>query len=581
MNILYCGDNGIKDGLYISIKSLLKHSKDVLHIYCLSMRYDGYTILDKKFIYELDSMVKLTNIDSFVKLIDITEYYEDNINKDTNFTPYSMLRLYADLLDLPNKLLYLDTDVLAYNNFNDFYNIDNTNYEVVGSLDYYGQHIYKKNISKKDYLNSGVLLLNLDLIKENASFIKARKMVKKLKMLLPDQSAINMCCKKKLIVDRKYNEQKSINCDTVFRHFTTTFTFKPVFKTQTVKPWDIARMHSVLNCYEFDDILDDFKNKKERMKKEIIPIFITIDDKFSPFAYCTIKSLLKSANKDYYYHIHIISNDLSNTNKEKLITLSNYYASIIFDDMDISLEMITAKESTKLRSDYFSLAIFFRIFISDSFPEYKKGIYIDSDTIVVDDISKLYNVDLEGNYLGGCTDLSVAGIKAFTDYMECAVGVNYQKYINTGILLLDMEKLREKKIANRFLYFFMKYDFSNVDPDQAYINFLCKDHIKYLDNRWDVMPIRDGNEASDIGIIHYNLFLKPWHYDNVMYDSYFWNIASATPYYKDLVNMKKNYSDKDKQNDNDCLNLMLKKCATIVKESVTFKTVRDSGSEDI
>lgn len=122
---------------------------------------------------------------------------------------------------IPSKILYLDNDVVAKRSFKDFYDIDNSKYELVGVRDFYGQYFYSKNKIKKDYLNSGVLLLNLDLIKKSGSFKKAREICSTRKMLLPDQSALNKYCKPKLIVKRKYNEQhamKKIQClDTLLR----------------------------------------------------------------------------------------------------------------------------------------------------------------------------------------------------------------------------------------------------------------------------------------------------------------------------------------------------------------------------
>ena len=42
MNILYCGDNNIKDGLIISILSLIKHTNEELNVYVFTMKYDKY-----------------------------------------------------------------------------------------------------------------------------------------------------------------------------------------------------------------------------------------------------------------------------------------------------------------------------------------------------------------------------------------------------------------------------------------------------------------------------------------------------------------------------------------------------------
>lgn len=270
MNLLYCGDSNIEDGLIISILSILKYDKTPLNIYVLSMNYNDKKSVSSKTIKNLDKLIKETNKKSNIKLIDVLDVFLKDTptsNLNTLFTPYCMLRLYADIIaELPSKILYLDNDVVACKSIKEFYDINNENYELVGARDFYGKYFYSKNRIKKDYLNSGVLLLNLDLIRKSGSFKKCRNICQKRKMLLPDQSALNKYCKPKLIVKRKYNEQHAMKKDTVMRHFTTTFKFFPYFRTQKVKPWDIERLHEVLKCNDFDDIIDLYLEFKEENK---------------------------------------------------------------------------------------------------------------------------------------------------------------------------------------------------------------------------------------------------------------------------------------------------------------------------
>ncbi len=267
MNIMYCGDSNTFDGIIISLLSIIKHTNRCLNIYILTMEFENHKALSEKERIVFENIVKSKNKNSFVKIIDMAKEYNSCIPKaniDTRFTPYCMLRLYADMIDLPNKILYLDYDVVCNDNFDSLYDMEN-NYEIVGVLDYYGSHFFKKKIYIKDYINSGVLLLNLDIIKKNKLFEKCRKMCKNRKMLMPDQTALNYLSKEKKLVSRKYNEQHKMMDDTVFRHFTTTFKFFPYFRTQTIKPWNINELHSVLKTYCFDDILDEYKKIKENV----------------------------------------------------------------------------------------------------------------------------------------------------------------------------------------------------------------------------------------------------------------------------------------------------------------------------
>ena len=88
MNILYCGDSNIVDGLIISILSLIKHESGDLNIYVFSMDYEDKKSVSEKAIKKLDELVKKTNKNSFVKLIDVKKYFLEEIplrNIDTLF----------------------------------------------------------------------------------------------------------------------------------------------------------------------------------------------------------------------------------------------------------------------------------------------------------------------------------------------------------------------------------------------------------------------------------------------------------------------------------------------------------------
>lgn len=266
MNIMYCGDKNIESGLIISILSLIKNNTNELNFYVLTMKYDGHEMVSKKCINLLEKKIKKVNKASSIKLIDVTKEFEKDkpeANLDTRFTPFCMLRLYSDLVNLPNKILYLDNDVVCLKNIEELYNIDVEKHEIAGVLDYYGKHIYKKHILKRDYINSGVLLMNMKLIKETGLLKKCRKMCKEKEMLLPDQAALNKLANTKLIINNKFNEQHKTKKDTVFRHFSNTFIFFPRFKVRKIKPWDIEKLHVILKEHSFDDVLDEYKKVKD------------------------------------------------------------------------------------------------------------------------------------------------------------------------------------------------------------------------------------------------------------------------------------------------------------------------------
>lgn len=293
MNILYCGDKGIARGALVSILSILKHNHGEMHFYILTINYKDTVAFTEKSAKFLDGLVKKTNPKSFVKLIDATEVFVENLpkkNMGSYFTPCSMLRLYIDKVPEIAKLdrvLYLDYDVVCRDDLTEFYNTDLDGIEAAGVLDIYGRRWYKyhgllkrkndtavvdvrdkKDFSflKQDYMNSGVLLFNMPECIKTKMFERAAVLCAEKHMMLADQAALNKCINKRKLMSRKYNEQdERPRNDTVLHHFSNNFKFFPYFKVQKVKPFDIERVHSVLKITEYDDILEEYNNLKENL----------------------------------------------------------------------------------------------------------------------------------------------------------------------------------------------------------------------------------------------------------------------------------------------------------------------------
>lgn len=274
MNILYCGDQDVQDGLLISILSLLKHVSDELHIYIMTMELHtakkDYHAISASTVAFLNQTVQQQNSANFVKSFDCTSMFVHQLprkNMSTRFTPYAMLRLFADRLDLPERLLYLDSDVVCHRDPTKFYHQDIQDIEFVGVLDYYGRWFFHRSLTHLDYVNSGVLLLNMKMIKQTKLFERARKRCIDRWMFMPDQSALNKLSQSKRIVSRKYNEQHQLHTDTVFQHFTTSFKFFPLFKIQTIKPWEINQVHQILGIHAYDDILNQYQHLAPELVK--------------------------------------------------------------------------------------------------------------------------------------------------------------------------------------------------------------------------------------------------------------------------------------------------------------------------
>lgn len=277
MNILFCGDRNVQDGLLITVLSLLENTQEHLDIYVLTldMSMNGriYSPIEQTFVDYLNETVSAQYDDRlYTKLIDTTDLFKDetpDANLSTRFTPCCMLRLFADKIDeIPDRILYLDTDVICRRDFGDFYYQNMDGVEIAGVLDYYGSWFFRKNIFKRDYLNSGVLLMNMCELRKTGLLSSCRHMCTTKQMFMPDQSALNKLSVSKRICERKYNDQRRLHSDTVFQHFTTHFKFFPYVRTETVKPWQTEEVTTILHIpeSEYGALFAKYYDIKESMK---------------------------------------------------------------------------------------------------------------------------------------------------------------------------------------------------------------------------------------------------------------------------------------------------------------------------
>lgn len=313
------------------------------------------------------------------------------------------------------------------------------------------------------------------------------------------------------------------------------------------------------------------------MRQKEIPVFFSIDNEYAPFLGVALNSAIKNASPDKQYKAIVLYQDVSEENRRKILGLATDNFKITFVPMQSGLESITDCMANRLRCDYFTLTIYFRLFIPVMFPEYDKAIYIDSDVVVLGDLAELYEVEIGDNYIGACQDASVVDIPELADYMENAVGVDKYKYINSGVLLMNLKKLREAEFDRHFLELLNTYHFDCIAPDQDYLNAICCGKVHYLDARWDTMPNDAKPELANPELIHYNLFSKPWCYDNIQYGDYFWKYAKDSGFEQEVTDYKNRYSEEQKASDAKCLGVLIGRSAEIAKADVTFKKIYESG----
>lgn len=291
------------------------------------------------------------------------------------------------------------------------------------------------------------------------------------------------------------------------------------------------------------------------MDKNKIHVFYACDENFLKFTMVSIQSLKDNASKDFEYHIHILHSNISKKSQASTLALSDSAFEISFDDVSDYLKSIEYKLHTR---DYYSKTTYYRLFISEMFPELDKALYIDSDTIVLGDVSELYNYDLKDNLVGACNEQAMVQVDTYGKYVEQCVGVDRNHFFNAGVLLINCVQFREQKVLEQFVKLLHEYKFI-VTQDEDYLNVICAGKVLWVDNRWNVEMF--GNilfPPEEFKIIHYIMVSKPWHYKDCIHKEFFWKYAEELPVYGDILSVLENYTDEEKQRDAASIENLLK-----------------------
>ena len=282
------------------------------------------------------------------------------------------------------------------------------------------------------------------------------------------------------------------------------------------------------------------------MKETIIPIFYAADDNYMPYLAVALMSLKEHKTDGYEYNIHVLySGELSdNAKKVKAMEEENFH--VYFEDIGEKISRISDCMHCR---DYYTSAIYYRLLIPELFPQYEKVLYMDCDTVAVRDIAELYTIDIGDNYIGAVADQAVAVVKEFREYTKNALGITYDRYFNSGVIVMNLAKFREIAFYDKFSAVLRSYDFI-IAPDQDCLNLICKDKVYFYEAGWNKMPI-GGDDDTPLKLIHYNLSMKPWHYEGILYEEIFWAYAAKTEFLSVIQKAKEDFTPDMKKRDDE------------------------------
>ncbi len=303
-------------------------------------------------------------------------------------------------------------------------------------------------------------------------------------------------------------------------------------------------------------------------KFKVVPIFLTINSAYAPYAAASVHSLMQNTDPKRYYRVIILHDGLNFVNRIRLRSLVTKNCAIQFKKMTRSLYLKAiiayCTKRQKGAGDFFSSAVYYyRAFIPWMFPLYKKAVYIDSDTILRGDIGELFDTDLGDKVLAAMPDPKVTVIPEFRDYVDNALGVPHSEYVNSGVQVMDLRKMRKMKYLTTMTDLIRKYDADLVAPDQDYLNVILRGQIVFLEPKWNAEPVSDLPKS--VKLVHFNLFNKPWHYKNVPCERLFWNAAKGTGFLGDLKRQQAGFDAEKQKADHEKVEALIRKAGRLAK----------------
>ncbi|HAU50442.1 MAG TPA: lipopolysaccharide biosynthesis protein [Clostridiales bacterium] len=264
VNILFCGNAGVFDGMLTCALSMMMRtsSREPFRFFVFTMDLssikENYIPLKESQIEVFRKTIQKYNPENEVSVIDVSDFYKEHFSGCPNETaycsPYTLIRLFADLIpEIPDKLLYLDADIMFNRDVHLLYDTDISAVEYAACPDHYGKYLIQPH-----YINAGVLLFNMKKARETGLFEKARGWIKKKKLVFADQSALIRSTSKKKVLPQRFNDQKFLHKHTVVRHFSKRLFYLPYPHTENIKQWQIEKVHKKFRYHQFDDIYQEY-----------------------------------------------------------------------------------------------------------------------------------------------------------------------------------------------------------------------------------------------------------------------------------------------------------------------------------
>ena len=256
-------------------------------------------------------------------------------------------------------------------------------------------------------------------------------------------------------------------------------------------------------------------------------------------------SLVENAGKNTYYDIYVMLHPEFKEEFKKILKSveKNHYehCSVIFINMG-------NKFKDQKTDNRISTPAYYRLELHNLLPNVNRIIWMDSDTMVFEDLTNLIKLDMKGKFMLGFLDSLPDAIKDF--------GIKDAIVLCSGVLLIDLDALRKNNITEKFNKFMKEKKDKIVQHDQTIINVVLQNYIGKTPPKYGIWAFENSRSAIsynrrqrlwlkyDINellnayhhpaILHF-IWPKPfWRKREPVFNDKWWEYAKKTGYYNDI-----------------------------------------------
>lgn len=351
--------------------------------------------------------------------------------------------------------------------------------------------------------------------------------------------------------------------------FITIYNKIEILKRVGENSYNIFKKYFDLNIYRdklFNIIESCVENKftsiTPAFKKNNIAIIFSCNESYAIYLGVAIRSLIYNSSETDNYDIIILQSDLTEESKLKILSVAKYKENISIRFINMQPYYRSVDINSFYLDGYVPIETYNKFFLQQILSDdYKRCVYLDSDIIIEDNISNLYNIDLKGKPIGASHN--VANINAayrnkeiknknIKTYFEHTLGLNsYKDYFQAGVIVLDLKSIKNLNLLDRCLEKLRTIS-TPIYFDQCIYNSLFNNNVTFFSTMWNyVWYIRDDGRLKDTlptelyldfiyarnnpSIIHYAGAIKAHHDANLELSKYFWKYAKMTEFYHEIL----------------------------------------------